>query len=158
MSNYRLNQVMKLIPLCLVSLLFQNSEVQRNLEQVEHEMQYILSHLHALQVDAPRLDDSAYESLRDLACYARKLAAEFRCQRAFYEIDQSIKLGVRYDPDTMEDVTYTADVDEDDEDEESQNHAVVSCIIARRLVRRPFPGSKDVAAQLSKAKVLVTVK
>jgi hypothetical protein len=139
---------MKLILPYLVSLLFQNPGIQHNLREVKHEVQYMSSHLYALQVDPPRLDELTYESLRDLACYARKLAAELKCQRAVYEVDQNIKLGDRYDPDTMEDVTYMVDVDD----------AVVSCIIAKRLVRRPFPGSKDVTAQLSKAKVLVTVK
>ncbi|KAF8242418.1 hypothetical protein K440DRAFT_639029 [Wilcoxina mikolae CBS 423.85] len=95
------------------------------------------------------LDDSCIESLRDVACCARMLAAELRCQFAFYEVDQSIKLGDRYDPDTMDEATYSADVDEE---------SVVVCIIANSLVRRPFPGSKDVAKRLSNAKVLVTAK
>ncbi|KAF8542986.1 hypothetical protein BDD12DRAFT_875504 [Trichophaea hybrida] len=140
-----------------ISLLFQNPEVQHILGEVKDETRNILSYLNALLVEPLQLDNQAYELLKDVARCARMLAAEFRCQRAFYEVDQSIKLRDPYDPNTMEDVRNSADVDVD-EDEEFLDQAIVSCIVAKRLVRRPFAGSMDVAAPLSKAKVLIMAK
>lgn len=130
--------------------------MQDSLGKHEAGPNHLSALIYALQTNPVQLDDKFYATLKDFVCCASNLAAELRCQRGVYEVDNNIRVGDTYDDSTMTDVTFSA-ADLDDEEENTQKQAFVSCIIAKGVVRRPFPGSTEVEKQLSKARVLVTV-
>ncbi|KAF8247381.1 hypothetical protein K440DRAFT_661488 [Wilcoxina mikolae CBS 423.85] len=139
-----------------ISLLFQNSVVRQGLGRDEEGPAHLIALFYAVQTNPVQLEDKFYQTFKELLRSASELAAELRCQRGVYEVDQDIRIGDVYDDSKMTDVTFsTADLD--DEEENTQKQAFVSCIIAKGVVRRPFPGSAEVEKQLSKARVLVRV-
>jgi len=87
-------------------------------------------------------------ALQDILHSVMYLAARLRCQRGVYEVDESVQLGDPYNDETMVDI----------KDPDVEDHATVSCIISRGLVKRPYKGATDVEELICKARVLVTVK
>ncbi|CCX17461.1 Protein of unknown function [Pyronema omphalodes CBS 100304] len=76
------------------------------------------------------------------------IAAELKCQRAVYEVDENVALGSKYDDVAMDDLTDSI-VDDD------PRTFVVTAIVSRGLVRRRYSGSKDVMAYIFKTRVSV---
>lgn len=90
------------------------------------------------------------QKLQEICKDAKKLAADFRCQRNCYEVDNSIQLGEPYNDSTMIDPIFTI-VDDG-------KVPVVSCIIFNGIVRRPFSGSNEVEQKICKAIVLISLQ
>ncbi|KAI5783430.1 hypothetical protein FPQ18DRAFT_310526 [Pyronema domesticum] len=76
------------------------------------------------------------------------IAAELKCQRAVYEVDENVALGSKYDDVAMDDLTDSI-VDDD------PRTFVVTASVSRGLVRRRYSGSKDVMAYIFKTRVSV---
>jgi hypothetical protein len=75
---------------------------------------------------------------------AELLAARLKCQRGVYEVDKSVQIGDRYDDEMMVDVKYT-----------DFENPIVSCVISRGLVKRPYKCATQVLEVICKARVLV---
>ncbi|KAF8541132.1 hypothetical protein BDD12DRAFT_830360 [Trichophaea hybrida] len=138
-----------------VSMLFQFSGVQKSLAEGDEQSAQLVALLYGLQVDPVQLEDNFYDTLKEILHSARTLAAELKCQRAVYEVDHNIRVGDPYDDSTMVDVSYSTEIDDDEEERKKQ--MVVTGVIAKGVVKRPFPGSVEVEAQLARAKVKVVV-
>ncbi|KAF8243916.1 hypothetical protein K440DRAFT_32096 [Wilcoxina mikolae CBS 423.85] len=136
-----------------VSMLFQYSGVQQSLAEGEDQFVELVTLLYKLQVDPVELEDHFYATLKELLYSARTLAAELKCQRAVYEVDHNIRVGDPYDDESMVDVSYSTEFD--DEEEAGRKQMVVTGVIVKGVVKRPWPGSPDVEAQLARAKVKV---
>jgi len=78
------------------------------------------------------------------------LAAELKCQRGVFEVDESVKLGELYDDQRMFDVKIVVD-------EENTRHAIVSAILSKGVVRRSYAGAEEVQAQICRTRVLVKI-
>ncbi|KAF8544621.1 hypothetical protein BDD12DRAFT_481318 [Trichophaea hybrida] len=139
-----------------ISLLFQNPSVRQGLGRDEKGPAHLIALFYAVQTNPAELEDKFYLTFKELLHSASELAVELRCQRGVYEVDHDIRIGDVYDDSKMTDVTFST-ADFDDEEEITQKQAFVSCIIAKGVVRRSFPGSTEVEKQLSKARVLVRV-
>ena len=74
------------------------------------------------------------------------LAAELKCQRFAYGIDHNIVVGEPYDESRMDNIKF---------DEDAYETPVISCILSKGLVRRPFAGSDEAYSRVYKARVLV---
>ena len=99
-----------------------------------------------VQREKKGLSESQSEALQERLRKAVLLAAELRCQRGAYEIEDNIKLGDPYDETRMDDVGFTV---------EACEKPVVLCILSKGWVRRPFAGSDRVDSRVYKARVLV---
>jgi len=80
------------------------------------------------------------------------LAAQLRCQRSVYEVDESVQLEERYDDERMIDID-----NRDRKDSEDVERAFVSGIISKGVVRRSSAGMKDAQELICKARVLVSI-
>jgi hypothetical protein len=129
------------------SMIFQVSGVKKSLAEGEDQVVTLVALLYQLQ--SVSIEDHSFSSLKSLLSSAKTLAAELKCQRPVYEVDHSICIGDPYDDTTMVDISFC------DDEESEQRQMVVTGIIAKGVVKRPFPGSPDVDAQLAKARVKV---
>jgi hypothetical protein len=135
------------------SLIFQNPENKENLEDVRPESSDLLEYLGSVHLDTSTPVPEQFKALQKSLVDARVLAAELGCQRgACYELDEDIKVGDPYDDERMTTATQTGEVDERD------SQAVVSCVIAKGWIKRPYAGSKEIKARICKARVLVKVQ
>jgi hypothetical protein len=73
------------------------------------------------------------------------IAAELRCQRGFYEVDENVQLEDTFDEARMEDVSCAMEPEE-------LKGAFVRAVISRGIVKTV---GKQVVARVSKARVLV---
>ena len=103
--------------------------------------------LHCVQKDGVFRTDYT-KLVEDTMKSAMGLAADVKCQRGVYEIDDSVHLGDSYDDTKMVNVRFS---DDDEEDSE----AFVKAILSNGWVRRPYSGSKDIEARICKARVVV---
>jgi hypothetical protein len=65
-------------------------------------------------------------------------------------MDDNIRMGDPYDDERMTNALHTGD--------EGDSQAVVSCVIAKGWVKRPYAGSKDILGRICKARVLVKIR
>lgn len=100
----------------------------------------------SVQRDKIGLSESKAGALQQRLRKAMVLAAELKCQRGAYELDDNIMIGDPYDETRMDDVGFTEDTCET---------PVVSCILSKGWVRRPFAGAERVDSRVYKARVLV---
>jgi hypothetical protein len=84
--------------------------------------------------------------MQDSLVEAQILASELKCQRGVYEMDCNIQAGDPYDDLRMEDATCAEDVGEG---------AIVSVVLSKGWVKRPFRGAQNVGEIICKARVLV---
>jgi len=129
------------------SLLFQNEQVKSVLGTVDvpaSELGKLFS-----KVQVPRRS-VAEIPLRDLLHSIRRLAAQLRCQRGVYEVDDSICLGDRYDDERMVDLE-----NPDLKDTDDVKHARVRAIVSKGVVWKSFTGPSAVVERICKARVLV---
>jgi hypothetical protein len=134
------------------SLLFQHPDTQKKIgSSAEFVSQDLLDNvLVKLQSGEVKLHPESFGHLVKIFESAIILAAELKCQRACYEIESGIVPGVRYDKSRMRDVGGEAD----DEDDESS--WIVTCVLSKGWIKRPFHGSSDGPVRICKARVLVT--
>jgi hypothetical protein len=130
-----------------VSMIFQCSGVKKTLCEGEDQVATLATILY--QIQPVVIEDHSYTSLKSLLSSAKTLAAELKCQRAVYEVDHNIRIGDPYEDATMVDISFC------DDEESERRQMVVTGIIAKGVVKRPFSGSPDVNAQLAKARVKV---
>lgn len=104
-----------------------------------------------IQADSSSIT-SHINSFRECLHSVIVLAAQLRCQRSVYEIDESVQLEERYDDERMIDIN-----DRDRKDSEDVERAFVSGIISKGVVRRSFAGMKDGQELICKARVLVSI-
>lgn len=128
------------------SLLFQNKDVADSLLAVDAYQAVLANFYELVQREKKELPESQSEALRERLRKVMHLAAELRCQRGAYEIDNNIQLGEPYDETRMDDVGFTEDACET---------PIVLCILSKGFVRRPFAGSDRVDSRVYKARVLV---
>ncbi|KAF8243914.1 hypothetical protein K440DRAFT_663817 [Wilcoxina mikolae CBS 423.85] len=133
------------------ALLFQNPRVQSQLEQVDPQASGLLSTFNHVLRNPVTISDTNMTTLRKWLHSVVILAAELRCQRGVYEVDESVKLGDVYDDKRMLDVKFAVD-------DENPGHAVVSAVISRGVVKREFVGDTKVQAQICKTRVLVKIE
>lgn len=156
-------------------MLFQSPELQQSLSSTpnfDDQVIGLIRLIYALQADPVQMEEDAYNALREIIATARRLTAQLRCQRgAVYEVDASIALGDVYDDTKMTDIRFTADHDDGGSDDDGdgggdagdggppsrrrKKELLVTSVISNAIVRRSAPGSPDVDAYLSKARVTV---
>jgi hypothetical protein len=127
-------------------LLFQNSSIAAGFLAVGGYQNDLARFYELVQREKKELSESQSEALQDRLRKAVLLAAELRCQRGAYEIEDDIQLGEPYDEKRMDDVGFTV---------EACVTPVVLCILSKGWVRRPFAGSDIVDSRVYKARVLV---
>ncbi|CCX17469.1 Protein of unknown function [Pyronema omphalodes CBS 100304] len=135
------------------SMLFQMDSTTIMLNSCEEDAQIILRLLTTMPTTPLDIDDDSYLAFVDILRNVRRLAAELRCQRSIYEVEQDIHVHQPYDDATMTDVQFSAGLDDDEEVEKRQ--AVITAVIAKGIVKRPYPGSKEVYAVISKPRVKI---
>ncbi|KAF8533411.1 hypothetical protein BDD12DRAFT_491919 [Trichophaea hybrida] len=134
------------------SLLYQNLEVKELLKDVDTITSDLRVLFSKVQADLSSTVESHMNNLREYLHSAMDLAAQLRCQRGVYEVDDSVQLGDPYDDGRM------IDLDNPDlKDSEDADHAFVSGIMSKGVVRKKFAGAKEVQEQICKARVLVFV-
>lgn len=130
------------------SLLYQNHEVKERLKDVDIISSDLRVLFSKVQEGLPLTVASHMNSCREYLHSAMDLAAQLRCQRGVYEVDESIKLGDRYDDERM------VSLDNPDLDLEDADRAFVSGIMSKGVVRKAFAGAKE---QICKARVIIFV-
>ncbi|KAF8541134.1 hypothetical protein BDD12DRAFT_830363 [Trichophaea hybrida] len=133
------------------SLLFQNPRVQSQLEQVDPQASGLLSTFNRVFRNPITITELNMTTLHKWLHSVVTLAAELRCQRGLYEVDDSVKLGDVYDDKRMLDVKFAVD-------DENPGNAVVTGVISRGVVKREFVGDERVLAQICKTRVLVKIE
>jgi hypothetical protein len=108
----------------------------------------LLNFLQAVQKN-PQFQERYLSAIHHSLRAVVTLAAELRCQRGIYAMDNSVKLGDIYDESTMHDVNFS----DDDEDDDQEKHVIA--IISRGWMKLPFEGAKEVLAHICKTRVLV---
>jgi hypothetical protein len=133
------------------ALLFQNPKVQSQLKMVDPQVMDLISSFSHVQSEPVSISDSNLGTLRKWLHSVMILAAELKCQRFVYEVDESVQLGDLYDDTKMLDMKFVVD-------EENASYAFVDAIISRGVVKRSYAGDKEVRAQIGKTKVLVKIE
>lgn len=131
-------------------MLFQNTETKDSVENVGLYLEGLLICIASYQINPVDLQGRPTRQLEGLLRTAKMLASQLRCQRGAYKIDQCVALGDPFVETLMNDPKVT--------DIEVGESAVVSCIISNRIVKLLYVGSDKVEAQISKARVLVSVE
>ena len=128
------------------SLLFQNSDIAGSILAGDGYEPFLARLYELVQREKKELSESLSKALQDRLQKAVLLAAELRCQRGVYEIEDNIKPGDPYNETWMDDVGFTV---------ETCETPVVLCILSKGWVRKSFAGSDRVDSQVYKARVLV---
>jgi hypothetical protein len=131
------------------SMLFQMSSTPEMLHECTQEVDFILAILMQMATISFQLDDNSIAAFVATIRTARFLAAQLRCQRSVYEVE-NYYVHSPYDETTMTNV----DFDFDDEEMEKKQ-AVITAVIARGIVKRPYPGSNEIHAVISKPRVKI---
>ena len=118
---------------------------------VDSEVADLISSFNHVQREPVSISDGNLGTLRKWLQSVMILAAELKCQRFVYEVDQSVQLGEPYDDTRMLDMKFVVD-------EENASYAFVDAIISRGVVKRSYAGDKEVRAQIGKTKVLVKIE
>ncbi|KAF8533643.1 hypothetical protein BDD12DRAFT_898322 [Trichophaea hybrida] len=129
------------------SLLFQNTQVQSRLNAVKMPAIELSRLLSKVQM-TPRIVPET--PLRDLLLSVMHLAAQLRCQRGIYEVDNSICLGDYYDDDRMIDLE-----NPDLKETNDSRYAHVRAVVSNGVVWKSFTGPGAVVERICKARVLV---
>ncbi|KAI5812786.1 hypothetical protein BZA77DRAFT_323317 [Pyronema omphalodes] len=130
------------------SMIFQMPDTPATLDDCNEEINFILPALMQMATAFFSWDDNLIPAFVDIIRTATLLAAQLRCQRSVYEIDYY--LDSPYDETTMTSV----DFDLDDEETEKRQ-AVITAVIARGIVKRPYAGSREIHAVISKPRVKI---
>ncbi|KAF8247965.1 hypothetical protein K440DRAFT_643408 [Wilcoxina mikolae CBS 423.85] len=130
------------------SLLFQHPRVGEFIQDVSLLSSQLLSQLLAVQDGQITVVQERFEELKEVLVDAKILAAELGCQRGFYQLDDEISVGDKYDDSRMMDAMCGMDVDEDVEG------VVVSCILSKGWVKRAYMRANN-GETICKAMVLV---
>jgi hypothetical protein len=120
------------------SLLYQNHEVKERLKDVDIISSDLCVLFSKVQEGLPLTVASHMNSFREYLHCSMDLAAQLRCQRGVYEVDEIIKLADRYDDGRM------VDLDNPDlKDSEDADRAFVSGIMSKGVVRKAFAGATE---------------
>lgn len=87
-----------------------------------------------------------HEALREIFHAIFITAAELRCQRGLYEVEQ-LQPGVEFDEDLMDDL--------DNKEFGSEVKMVVKVVLSNGIVKRPCRGSEEVIGRVCKPRVLI---
>jgi len=136
-----------------VSLLFQNPQIQKLLQNVKQESDDLLNILLDVQVAPYHLPPEYISELQRILRNLRMLRAQLRCQRAVYEVDHSVTVGEEYDESRMQGVQ-VAELENIDPKEET---ALVSCILSNGIVKKKYEASPEIEAWICRARVLIAV-
>ncbi|KAF8538628.1 hypothetical protein BDD12DRAFT_884744 [Trichophaea hybrida] len=135
------------------SLLFQNTKVQKILQDVQKESDDLLHILSNVQTTPSDLLPEYISDFQRILRNLRTLGAQLRCQRAVYEIDHSVTPGQPYDETRMDGVQ-VAELENVDHRKE---RAYVTCVLSNGIVKKKLEGLEKVETRICKARVLVTV-
>ncbi|KAF8544619.1 hypothetical protein BDD12DRAFT_814954 [Trichophaea hybrida] len=130
------------------SLLFQNRQYEANLKDVSPQSADLYEIFGKVLRDSPSISRNYTILLQEILRSVMLLAARLRCQRGVYEVDESAQVGDRYNDETMIEI----------KNPDIEDHATVSCIISRGLVKRSYKGATEVLELICKARVLVMVE
>lgn len=131
------------------SMIFQVPDTPVILDNCNEEVGLIQSALMQMATTSLPFDDNSMSVFVNIIRNATLLAAQLRCQRSAYEI-------IGYYLDSPYDETTMTSVDFDLDDEETEKRqAVITAVIARGIVKRPYAGSREIHAVISKPRVKI---
>jgi hypothetical protein len=131
-----------------VSLLFQDPEFQRALTRVSSMSSDLLALLCATPYRPcfqPEFLECVDDSLRSILT----LAAEMRCQRGGFRLDESVTVGAPFDDETMLDVRST--------DVQEGMRAHVVAVLSKGWIRTPPKQAAGVERRICRTRVVVMV-
>lgn len=131
-----------------ISLLFQNKQVQSRLNSVDIPSSELVKLLRKVLVHQRAIPESP---LRELILTVMRLAAQLRCQRGVYEVDDTIRPGDRYNDERM------VDFENPDLVETEADRTSVYAIVSNGVLWRSFTGEGAVQERIVKARVLVVI-
>ncbi|KAF8245039.1 hypothetical protein K440DRAFT_423899 [Wilcoxina mikolae CBS 423.85] len=133
------------------SLLYQNPQVQARLKDVNTLSSNLCKLFSTVQADPSSITALQTNSFHDCLHSVLDLAAQLRCQRGVYEVDESVQLKDRYDDERMVDID-----NPDRKDSEDVDRAFVSGIVSKGVVRSSV-SSNEAQEMICKARVLVSI-
>jgi hypothetical protein len=123
--------------------------VRSRLDAVDIPTWELCKLLSKAQTDEPSIAESILsEHLQSVMV----LAAQFKCQRGVFELDDSIHLGDRYDDERMADIQ-----NPDLTGTEDAEFARVCGIVSNGMMWKSFTGERPAQERIFKARVLVTI-
>lgn len=113
----------------------------------------LLDVIFKVQTTPSKLPSEYVSELQRIIQNLRILGAQLKCQRAAYELDNSVTIGQEYDDSRMHGIQVAAL----EEMDPKKQKAYVTCILSRGIVKKKYKSSAEVEASICRARVLVTV-